>query len=81
MRLHALILGHGHVPLIGISRTTKTAAFCMEGNVPVLDIDNIPENVSDILIKMNELTNERFKDQQDASAKKNQLARNFFNDN
>ncbi|MCY1551465.1 hypothetical protein D9M68_877980 [compost metagenome] len=53
----------------------------MEGNVPVLDIDNIPENVSDILIKMNELTNERFKDQQDASAKKNQLARNFFNDN
>ncbi|MDH4558235.1 hypothetical protein E8F11_24205 [Pseudomonas sp. BN417] len=81
MRLHALILGHGHVPLIGISRTTKTAAFCMEGNVPILDIENIPENVSDALIKMNELTDKKFKDQQDASAKKNQLARNFFNDN
>lgn len=81
MRLHALILGHGHVPLIGISRTTKTAAFCADGHVPILDIERVPENIGATLKEMEVQSNASFKDQQQASIQKTKLARNFFNDN
>lgn len=81
MRLHALILGHGHIPLLGISRTTKTTAFCQEGCVPYFDLDNIPHNLTAVVRKMASLSMDNFDAQQKSASAKIELAKLFFNDN
>lgn len=81
MRLHALILGHGHTTLLGISRTTKTSAFCKEGNVPYFDLDHIPNNLAKVISKMTIRSLADFELQKEAASKKIKLANSFFNDN
>lgn len=42
MRLHAMILGLGATPMIGVSRTTKTDTFLHESGIPTLHIHAPP---------------------------------------
>lgn len=42
MRLHAMILGVGHVPIVGISRTTKTDTFLSEFGLPLIQLNQLP---------------------------------------
>lgn len=48
MRLHLLILALGRKPLIGISRTTKTRAFCTENMVPYVELGAVSDNIAEL---------------------------------
>ncbi len=41
MRLHAMILGVGHVPIVGISRTTKTDTLLDEFGLPHIKLERL----------------------------------------
>lgn len=81
MRLHALILGHGHTPLLGISRTTKTAAFCKEGHVPYFDLTDLPSELEKVIPVMINRSLSDFEIQKEAASEKTRLANSFFDDN
>lgn len=44
MRLHAMILGIKILPIIGISRTTKTESFCNNYGIPFINHDKLLNN-------------------------------------
>ena len=41
MRLHAMIIGLGYVPILCLSRTTKTETFCSDNGVSFFDLNDV----------------------------------------
>lgn len=52
MRLHAMIMALGHVPLVGISRTTKTETLMKDASILGMDIQNMDPEKLIILMQL-----------------------------
>lgn len=79
MRLHAMILAQGFTPIVGISRTTKTVAFCEENSVPYIELFNLTGNLASNFQGMVDRSRDAFGSQVLCRQQKEASALSYFN--